>query len=512
MNMIDNRKESFLHSEFALCAVILLVTFLVRMPTLYWDFLNPDETWYATVGMRLIEGKRFYLDIVDHKPPLMYYLFALFVKITESGAIRFSHAVTIFIITATARIVAAIATVLGLPRKSSICAAFFYVLATSCGKPSDVGATNAELVSALPMALQGLVFVNAFKCSGRYYFCMMAASGFMGAVAILIKLHAVLPIIACVVYLFFCKESVTRMIIAFTAMVVGALVPFGMCALWLYSQGLLALAWYWAFTFNSIYMKGYAQETYFLVRCLKQCSGMFLGMQGWLWIPLIVALSLRESRMRFVQTRPVWIIMMLLASTTAIFLGGYFSGHYFLQPLPILSVATSAAIFALSPIWQRRKVLIVVWAIMITSSLLVSIVWMLRFERFNPKLESVENRELLSFLRKNTKAGERIEVWGHFNGIPYLVGRENGSRFVNKKLLTGAFRREYLLPIPKEHWTWFFEDLDRNAPEWFIDHSAVDMPNAPLSKFPQLANYISSHYKYWAEIGDDIIYYRKAAR
>lgn len=62
--------------------------------------------------------------------------------------------------------------------------------------------------------------------------------------------------------------------------------------------------------------------------------------------------------------------------------------------------------------------------------------------------------------------------------------------------------------MPKSHWDMFFSDLERNKPEWFIDHSGVDMQQAPLKKFPELAGYISSNYRLVDEIEGNSVYRR----
>src|SRR5262245_58655024 len=57
--------------------------------------LDRDEGVFGYAGQRILEGGRLYLDVVDHKPPGVFYLYALALRLfspTPEGVHWFLHA------------------------------------------------------------------------------------------------------------------------------------------------------------------------------------------------------------------------------------------------------------------------------------------------------------------------------------------------------------------------------------------------------------------------------------
>jgi hypothetical protein len=70
-----NRTTAFFRKEFLL-VLIVAVTVLLRVPSLFEPLWYGDEAMYVTIAERLLHGDLLYVDIYDHKPPLLYYLTA----------------------------------------------------------------------------------------------------------------------------------------------------------------------------------------------------------------------------------------------------------------------------------------------------------------------------------------------------------------------------------------------------------------------------------------------------
>ncbi len=68
--------DIFLDKHAFLLALALIVLF-IRVPTIAEPYWYGDEAIYLTLGNSLRAGERLYVDIIDHKTPLIYY-FALF--------------------------------------------------------------------------------------------------------------------------------------------------------------------------------------------------------------------------------------------------------------------------------------------------------------------------------------------------------------------------------------------------------------------------------------------------
>src|SRR4030043_1776643 len=60
--------------------IILIFTFLIRLPSLFEPLWVDDEALYLTIGQKILRGGLLYVDIFDHKTPGIYYLAALMIK------------------------------------------------------------------------------------------------------------------------------------------------------------------------------------------------------------------------------------------------------------------------------------------------------------------------------------------------------------------------------------------------------------------------------------------------
>ena len=55
-----------------------LIFFILRFPSLFEPIWYGDEGIYQVIGTALRQGKLLYKDIFDNKPPLLYWLYAIF--------------------------------------------------------------------------------------------------------------------------------------------------------------------------------------------------------------------------------------------------------------------------------------------------------------------------------------------------------------------------------------------------------------------------------------------------
>ncbi|MFH0800099.1 MAG: hypothetical protein V2A66_07970 [Pseudomonadota bacterium] len=510
-----------------LALVLLAAALFVRLPGLFCGFYNPDETCYAAIGQRLLEGKFLYLQIIDHKPPLIYYLYALFVFIGGNKAILVAHAAMIAIVAATAYAICHIADFLNViaspkgeaiplspgdcfvaaaPRNDShvgLLAAILYIVGTSLGKPNDVAAANAELFFNLPLTLSLLFAIVSLD---RKKLRFIAASGAFAGIAVLIKPQAAVAPAATGFFLLFASGLAIRQRLKSAAAFAAFLsLPLGLAAFFLSANGSLSAAWYWGVTVNSLYMEGHEGGAVMALRFFKQSLYMF-SEEFALWIPLILWPFLKNRGDRIISGNGRLIAIWLAASALAVVPGFRFYGHYYLQMLPPLSILSACAALKLLSAAKAKRALVASWCAVIAIPLVYSWIWATPL--IGKGLEPEENAGLISYLKEATRPGEKIEVWGRFNGIPFLAGRENGTRFLNKNLLSGSFRRKKLVRMPDAHWDMFFADIEKNKPEWFVDHSGVDMKDAPINLFPKLADYIESHYTLKAEVNGSTVYRR----
>lgn len=78
------RKFDLFLDKHAFILALGLIVLIVRLPTVAEPYWYGDEAIYLTVGNSLRAGERMYVDIIDHKTPLIYY-------IAEAGNTQFGY-------------------------------------------------------------------------------------------------------------------------------------------------------------------------------------------------------------------------------------------------------------------------------------------------------------------------------------------------------------------------------------------------------------------------------------
>lgn len=493
-----------------LAVLLLVITIIVRLPSIFVDFYNPDETYYATIGQRLLEGGMLYSTIVDHKPPIIYYLYSIFALIGGQNAIIVAHLAMILFISSTAVTIASIVRNLGKNIEVALLASTLYAIGSALGKPNDVAAANSELIFNLPISLSILFVIKSLCAEDKRKYLYACISGLAAAIAILIKQHtAVVPVMTLIYFLFAYRKRAANVASIFSYLA-STLFPILVLALLFYHFERLHDAWYWTVTVNSLYVQGHEQGLHMLMRGIKQTAYMLFLEESVMWLPVIFWLALRKTMGKLFENNGGLIYLWLLFSAIAVFPGGRFFGHYYLQMLPAICILGAAASFKLLEKYaHHKKILKIAWFILIFTPLIYSWVWALPIKSFRSKLEIEEFSKVIDYLKNNTQPNEKIEVWGKFNGIPYLAGRKNGARFLSKHFLAGNFRGKELVKMPDTHWAMYMDDLEKNRPEWFVDISNTNMPNAPIEAFSNLSSYVIENYILKTNIDGYRIYYRK---
>lgn len=88
MNFFFNKLEL---NKYQIYAIILFSIIVFRLPFFFTDEFNWDESTYIIMGQWILDGNLPYVDRTAVKPPLLYYLYALFVNFSfgEIFLIRF---------------------------------------------------------------------------------------------------------------------------------------------------------------------------------------------------------------------------------------------------------------------------------------------------------------------------------------------------------------------------------------------------------------------------------------
>lgn len=159
LSLFENKKRFFVF--------LLLTSFVLRLSTLYTDFFDVDESIFAFIAQRLLDGDLLYRDGVDNKPPFifLFYSFSLFLfgKYNMWGV----HLITIFWTFFISYFLYKIAKE-NESEKSGLFAALFYILFSTTYFPKYI-ATNINAIMMLPIVLSVLYWLRGEKSFHLYH-------------------------------------------------------------------------------------------------------------------------------------------------------------------------------------------------------------------------------------------------------------------------------------------------------------------------------------------------------
>src|SRR5205823_1098715 len=135
------------------------------------------------------------------------------------------------------------------------------------------------------------------------------------------------------------------------------------------------------------------------------------------------------------------LVLALWLTWISVSVGGRFYEHYFLQfvaPLALLASPQAAAFVRSWPAFPRARRAFVVLACAFPALILVIYSFGRGIAGRYPDQEP-RARALAGWLARNTRADERLFIWGHYSPIYFLAGRLPGTRYVTTSVHVGNF-------------------------------------------------------------------------
>jgi len=323
-------------------AALLAVTLVLRLPALISHPFNIDESYYSAGAAELVAGGTFFRDVVDHKPPGIYIIYALIYRLAGVFNLTAVHVVLVLVVALTAYLVGVVAqTFFG--ARTGWWAGMIYVAASVVGPANDFQAANSELFMNLPvvaaMGLAARVWERSQATRTESF-----AMGLLMGVAVLIRPQAALALVPMAVVVVRRKVAVRTVAIA----AAGALLPILAMAAWLWRADALpdAVA---SLAYSRYYANSLPLEVKLANATLKTL--FFLAIDVGLVIPA-AALLVRGWRNDLVWRSGVGCLLTtwLVASFIAVTMGGRFYPHYFIQVLPPLAIMAARQLTT----WRRE--------------------------------------------------------------------------------------------------------------------------------------------------------------
>jgi 4-amino-4-deoxy-L-arabinose transferase-like glycosyltransferase len=324
---------------------IALAVFLLRLPTFYQHIIDIDETVFSEFAKVFLSGGLPYVDVVDNKPPLTYFFFAVVYFLTGSHSLLAVHVITGFWVLFTALVIFFIGKSLA-STKASFAGTMVFILLMHTYEPKYVS-TNGETLINLFLVVS--VYIFLFYDLKLKTLILHIISGIMLGLSVLTNYKAgVLPI-AYIIYTFVVvpffsfdkgksfKGTAAKLVITGVA----SFVPVIAVAIYFYYKGNLQEALFWGFAYNFGYIESGSSSGSVLKIFGRSLYFIILGLPAWIAIVKGICSKIKNfkecvsyEKFQILIFLLLWILISFYAAT----LGGRGYGHYFIQIVPPLSL------------------------------------------------------------------------------------------------------------------------------------------------------------------------------
>jgi 4-amino-4-deoxy-L-arabinose transferase-like glycosyltransferase len=501
-------RRASLHLIACVLALVLL-TLATRLPLLRVDRPIDDEVVYAVAAQTIVQGGLPYINAVERKPPLLFYVYAAVLRTFGPYNWHALHGVEVIWILATMAGLFVIGRRL-FDRDVGLIAALLYSIFQAWSYWNNL-AFNGEVLMNLP-----IVWAYAFAFSSqdsRRIFNLFVAGGLLAA-GFLLKQPAAIALVPLALYVFTPSGGTRRLATSdgfsrLLALSLGFSVILVAAGVWLFARGLLGDAFYWTITNHAIpevfWIKGLENTLAFMAFCLPLTAGAWFSTRNQnLWLG-------KESERHA-------LVALVIVSLIGAGSSGRFYPHYYIALVPPCALL-AAPWFAMMcrADGRERHVGRLAQAWLAATVVIFGIAHVRGLAR-QPAVS-----EAGRYLRAHSSADDRVFVWGQETRIYVDAQRRPASRYIATFPLTGLIfaaphrsageaaidTRTRIVPGA---WDNLRKDFAQHEPDFIVDTEAGRDATYPVRDFPALAKLLSAEYQPVASTADGVIYKRDASK
>lgn len=408
------------HRELVILCGILGFSILLRLAFLHEPF-ERDEGQYAAIGQEILRGGIPYRDAIEIKPPGVFYLYALAIKLfgaTPEGIRIFTSiyaTLTVISVYAFARRIAGV--------RAGLFAALTYGVFSTL--PMYQGSSsNSEVFLVLPLTAGTLFFVMVLESGERKFLCY---SGICAALAMIIKTVA-LPVIVfellLIAFIRSGKERWKDVLKDGVAFVLPLIISAALTCSYFALRGGFEDFYYWNVLFPSTYKASGITG--------PRLSVVVKHLMPSLLFPMTVALFSLPWFWSCKRTLSgLFTLLLIPAAWCVVALPGKFFPHYFITMIPFLSIPAGIALAHLSSVRKPVALFFLAVAIILLG---FSIKENYRFYTVYPP-ETVSMKKygsifvsavpVAKYLKEHTVPDDYIFQWGLEPEIYFLADRRS---------------------------------------------------------------------------------------
>jgi 4-amino-4-deoxy-L-arabinose transferase-like glycosyltransferase len=477
-------------------AGVVAVLLLVQFPALLARSPIMDESVYVVVARELLHGGRLYIDVVDRKPPLLYWVYAAILRTFGTGNWLALHAVGLLWVLATMGALHLVGLRLS-GRSAGLVAALLYAVFQTFWDYSNL-AFNGEVLMNLPIVV-GLAI--AFSPSRSRWRPELLVAGAMPALGFLLKQPGGIAALPLGIYVLLPGYRRARGLSMRQSLVHAALLSVGFAAtlaavaLVLSRQGNLREAVYWSVLNHDVtygpltrvfWTLGSRMTLIFSACCAPLLLGVYWSLRdGELW-------GGREAER-------LALIVFLVVSAVGTAASGRFFDYYYIQLLPPLCLL-AAPWFAVT--WERHAGSLGAHATQAAVALCAIVFLVHNLSHVPPALGQTR---LARYIRAHSSPEDRLFLWGGTTKFYLQADLRPASRYILFFPLTG-----FIFGSPWRHdpshedtrnrivpgaWANLEHDFARHPPRYILDTEASYYPpKYPITDFPFLRDLVAQHY------------------
>jgi len=439
--------------------------------------LERDEGAYAYIAQRLPAGELPYRDIYDHKPPAVYFIYALIFKLLGQSVLSIRTFTLFYSMLTTLSLFAVGYLMWG--RMGGMLAALFYAFFS--GGPYIQGTSaNTETFMVLPMVLALLCFLRATRDGGRGTGANLFMAGVFSGLAVMIKQVAaanflVLAGLAGLI-------SLIPLFLGFTAFPL-------IFTLFFWFKGALPDMLNSVIFENLAYVGDKVWRWNFFMTAVGR-DGLLL----WGLSLLAILYIFLKDRKRENILLAVWGVFSVLA----IIPGRSFYGHYFIQTIPGLALlSTYLIVRSLESKVNWKKAAAFLFTLFLLA--LPALKSRLDFNFLSPDEISLKKyayffdtnfvlmREIAAHIRSKTSPNDYIYVWGAEPEVYFYTQRRSASKYIYYYPLMYNTEKAYNIYLK------VVDDVRQKRPRYII--SLYDM-----AYFGTLYKHVQSNYRLASQI------------
>lgn len=342
--------------------LLLIITTGIRFSTLNMTINNDiDEGYYLTIGQNIVEGGLPYRELWDNKGPILYFIFALIIKIVGNSILGL-RIITIFLITASSFLIFLISRKI-LSDFSAMLAAIFFILLTSSYQLQSL-TSNSEYFFLVPVLAAVYIAIFTKGSIVKFFF-----SGILLGLAFNIKTITIFDFLAVAFYIFVARNNFKNLLV----LGAGFFLPTSLFMIFFWKKAMLADYIFIIFQHNIKWATAGFDNTIsfpiFILLCFSLTFSVSLLAIG-------SVISFFKNSKEFInQSRHQiaflfgWIILILIG----IFLVRKNYPHHFIHVLPAISILASIyAVWIIQNEKQRHIRKYFIAFVIVTSLILLS--------------------------------------------------------------------------------------------------------------------------------------------